>query len=161
MRYFLDAEFNGFGGELVSIALVPEDDALPAFYEAIICKKPTVWVRENVQPVLDKHPLDRTQVSNRFFEYLHNDECPIIVADWPEDIANAARLLIIGPGQMKPIRRIRFELIDSAVIGPYIPSIKRHNAQRDAEALRATVLAYEERLHWASFDRVPYHTSPH
>jgi hypothetical protein len=66
MRYFLDAEFNGFGGELVSIALVPEDDALPAFYEAIICKKPTVWVRENVQPVLDKHPLDRTQVSNRF-----------------------------------------------------------------------------------------------
>ena len=25
MRYFLDAEFNGFGGDLISIALVPEE----------------------------------------------------------------------------------------------------------------------------------------
>jgi len=159
MRYFLDAEFNGFGGELISIALVPQDDALPAFYEAIICESPTAWVREHVQPVLDKHPLSREQVSDRFFEYLHNDESPIIVADWPEDIANAARLLILGPGTMQPIRRIRFELIDAAIISPYVPSTQQHNALRDAEALRATVLAYEERLHWASFDRVPYHPS--
>ncbi|MCC8979072.1 hypothetical protein [Bradyrhizobium acaciae] len=68
MRYFLDAEFNGFGGELLSIALVPQDDALPAFYEAVICEHPTAWVREHVEPVLDKHPLSREQVSNRFFE---------------------------------------------------------------------------------------------
>jgi hypothetical protein len=157
MRYFLDAEFNGFGGELISIALVPDDDVLPAFYETIICERPTIWVQEHVQPLLEKQPLDREQVSDRFFKYLHNDECPVIVADWPEDIANAARLLILGPGRMQPIRRIRFELIDAAVVGPYVPSIKRHNALRDAEALRATVLAYDERLHWASFDRVPYH----
>ena len=25
MRYFLDTEFNGFGGQLLSLALVPED----------------------------------------------------------------------------------------------------------------------------------------
>jgi len=24
MRYFLDTEFNGFGGQLISLALVPE-----------------------------------------------------------------------------------------------------------------------------------------
>jgi hypothetical protein len=160
MRYFLDAEFNGFGGELISIALVPKDDALPPFYETITCNKPTAWVREHVLPRLDRTPLDRERVSDLFFEYLHNDECPVIVADWPEDIANAARLLIVGPGRMKPIRRIRFELVDSALIGPYVVSAKQHNALRDAEALRTTVLAYEERLHWISFDRPPYHTSP-
>ena len=27
MRYFLDTEFNGFGGELLSLALVREDGA--------------------------------------------------------------------------------------------------------------------------------------
>jgi hypothetical protein len=150
MRYFMDAEFNGFGGELLSIALVPEDGALPPFYEAIRCDKPTAWVQEHVQPVLEKRPLDRDQVSDRFFKYLHNDEHPVIVADWPEDIANAARLLILGPGRMQPIRRIHFELIDAAVIGPYVPSTKPHNARCDAEALRATVLAHEERLRWAS-----------
>lgn len=26
MRYFLDAEFNGFQGQLISLALVPEAD---------------------------------------------------------------------------------------------------------------------------------------
>ena len=41
MRYFLDAEFNGFGGELISIALVPEDLSLTPFYEAIDCAEPT------------------------------------------------------------------------------------------------------------------------
>ena len=27
MRYFLDTEFNGFGGDLLSLALVPEHGA--------------------------------------------------------------------------------------------------------------------------------------
>jgi hypothetical protein len=40
MRYFIDAEFNGFGGQLISLALVPEDrDAVP-FYEALPCTEP-------------------------------------------------------------------------------------------------------------------------
>jgi hypothetical protein len=96
MRYFLDAEFNGFGGDMVSIALVPEDDALPAFYEAIICETPTAWVIENVQSVLDTQPLSRAEVADRFADYLLNDEFPAIVADWPEDIAHAACLLVTG-----------------------------------------------------------------
>lgn len=160
MRYFLDAEFNGFGGELIAIALVPEDEKSPPFYEAIVCERPTPWVREYIEPVLSKVPTTREEISDQFFQYLHNDECPVLVSDWPEDIANAALLLVVGPGKMKPIRRIRFELVDSAVIGPYVPSATLHNALRDAEALRETVLAYEERLHWATFDRAPYHTSP-
>jgi len=33
MRYFIDAEFNGFGGQLISLALVPEDEEAVPFYE--------------------------------------------------------------------------------------------------------------------------------
>lgn len=160
MRYFLDAEFNGFGGELLSLALAPEDEGLPAFYHAVSCTNPTLWVSEHVKPVLATVPMSRDRVAQLFFRYLHNDENPVLVSDWPEDIANAARLLVTGPGTMLPIRRIRFELVDSAVITPYVPSKAKHNALRDAEALRATVLTYEDRLHWEAFDRAPYHTSP-
>ena len=52
MRYFLDVEFNGFCGELISIALVPELDGAAPFYEALDCAKPTPWVAEHVLPVL-------------------------------------------------------------------------------------------------------------
>ena len=146
MRYFLDSEFNGFGGKLISIALVPEDDGLPPFYEAIACPAPTPWVTENVLLVLATKPLSRSEVTNRFADYLLDDEAPVLIADWPEDIAHAARLLVTGPGEMKPVRSIRFELVDPDLIGPYPPSAVPHNARHDAVALRATVLAYERRM---------------
>ena len=66
-------------------------------------------------------------------------------ADWPEDIAHAARLLITGPGQMKPIRSLRFELVDPHIMGPGAPGDVPHNALSDARALRAMVLGYEDR----------------
>lgn len=149
MRYFLDAEFNGFGGDLISLALVPEDAGLPPFYQAVECAAPTVWVAENVLPVLNTTPLSRAELADRFAEYLIDDEDPLLVADWPEDIAHAARLLIVGPGQMKPIRGIRFQLVDPVIVGAGDAGDNLnktpHNAYSDAAALRAVVLAYETR----------------
>jgi hypothetical protein len=112
MRYFLDTEYNGFGGELIAIALVPEDDSLAPFYEAIACRTPTPWVAENVLPVLGTEPITQRALADRFADYLINDPDPLLVADWPEDIAHACMLLVTGPGLMKPIRSIRFELVD-------------------------------------------------
>ena len=146
MRYFLDTEFNGFGGELISIALEPEDASLPPFYEAIACEVPTPWVVENVLPMLETKPLSRGEVADRFAEYLDDDEGPVLIADWPEDITHAARLLVTGPGKMKPVRSIRFELVDPDIVGPYPPATAQHNARHDAMRLRATVLAYERRM---------------
>jgi len=31
MRYFLDVEYNGFGGDLISLALVPEEEGAAPF----------------------------------------------------------------------------------------------------------------------------------
>ncbi len=146
MRYFLDTEFNGFGGDLISLALVPEDEAMPPFYEAIVCAAPTAWVSENVLPVLNTAPRSRAEVADRFADYLLDDPDPVLVADWPEDIAHAARLLVTGPGRMKPVRSIRFALVDPAVMGTEVASAVRHSAYHDAVALRATVLGHERRM---------------
>ena len=146
MRYFLDTEFNGFGGELISIALVPEDEHAAPFYAAITCASPTPWVAKNVLPVLATTPSSRAEVADRFAHYLLHDEAPVLVADWPEDIAHAARLLVIGPGRMKPVRSLQFELVDPDIIGPGIAGTVPHNALEDARALRATMLAWEQRM---------------
>jgi hypothetical protein len=36
MRFFLDTEFNGFGGKLMSLALVPENNSKPEFYKELV-----------------------------------------------------------------------------------------------------------------------------
>ena len=146
MRYFLDAEFNGFGGELISLALVPEKDGLPPFYAAIHCPAPTEWVAQNVMPVLETTPLTREEAGQRFSDYLTDDPDPLLVADWPEDIAHAAQLLITGPGHMHPIRSIRFELVDPNIFGFGISPVFPHNAYHDALTLREAVLGYEHRM---------------
>jgi hypothetical protein len=146
VRYFIDAEFNGFGGDLISLALVPDDDRHPPFYAAVFCANPTEWVAVHILPVLDTRPLSRAEVVKRLSDYLIDDEDPLLVADWPEDIAHAARLLIKGPGQMIPVRSLRFELVDPEIVGPVPESEVPHNALSDARALRAAVLAYERRM---------------
>lgn len=145
MRYFLDAEYNGFGGALISLAVVPEDERQVAFYEALPCPQPTEWVAEHVLPVLGTTPIGHAEMAHGFAEYLSDDPAPLLVADWPEDIAHAARLLVVGPGRMLPIRSLRFELVDPNIMGPGVPAEVPHNAFHDASALRAMVLDYERR----------------
>jgi hypothetical protein len=55
MKLFLDCEFNGFGGELISMALVDENERY--FYEVLPCINLTSWVLNNVIPILNKQAL--------------------------------------------------------------------------------------------------------
>lgn len=145
MRYFLDAEFNGFGGELISLALVPEDAGRPSFYEALACEAPTAWVAEHVLPVLAAAPVSRAEFAARFARFLIDDPDPLLVADWPEDIAHAAMMLIAGPGHRHAIDRIRFELCDAFGFNSTALSETPHNALSDAAALRTYILKREGR----------------
>jgi hypothetical protein len=43
--------------------------------------------------------------------YLAVDPEPMIVADWPEDIAQFCNLLMTGPGEMVPVPRLTFDLV--------------------------------------------------
>jgi hypothetical protein len=143
MRYFLDVEFNGFGGELISLALVPEAEDMPPFYEAVHCDQPTPWVADHVLPVLDTPPVDRATMARRFEAYLGDDPDPLLVADWPEDIAHAAMLMVIAPGRRMALDRIRFEMLDSIGFDSAAMSAVPHNAYHDAMALRTYTLGRE------------------
>jgi hypothetical protein len=96
---FLDAEFNGFGGDLISLALVLEDRGAVAFYEALPCDRPKSSVVDRVQPMLQKQPISRSEMTRKLAEYLRGDAKAIVIADWPEVIAHLALLMVTGPGR--------------------------------------------------------------
>ena len=93
LRYFLDTEYNGWGGALLSLALVPdhgEELYLTLDWEGALEE----WVERNVVPYLDTVPqpmvsprLARTHAARADAHYLAGDPDPQIVADWPEDVA--------------------------------------------------------------------------
>jgi len=144
MRYFLDAEFNGFGGPLISLALVPEDrDAVP-FYAALPCAEPDSWVAERVLPVLHTQPIPRPEMIAKLEAYLRDDPEPVVTADWPEDIAHLALLMVTGAGWRMPSPTFRFELLDLPLFDSATLSAVPHNACHDARALRDYVLAEEK-----------------
>ena len=139
MRYYLDAEFNGFGGPLIALALAPEDGSAP-FYAALDCLEPTQWVAAHVLPVLGIAPVTREELGLSLAAYLAGDPDPVVIADWPEDIAHAAMALIARPGYRHPIAHITFELCDAPGFDAAKASARPHNALEDAIALRAFML---------------------
>ena len=143
MRYFLDTEFNGFGGALISVALVPEhgdDDfyaslPLPDVIEPWVERHVIPYLR-HVPPGLD-HELSRIEAADHIAAYLDGDSDPVIIADWPEDLAHFCALLTTGPGQMAAVDYgLRLELINAAGFSAAANSRVPHNALHDARALR-------------------------
>ena len=142
MRYFLDTEFNGFGGALLSLALVPEDG--DEFYVTLECSEPLdPWVERNVAPYLDTVPvglvcerLPRARAAESLAAYLASDPAPELVADWPDDFAYFCQLLVTGPGFMVPVPPLRFRLIPLQGFSTAANSAVPHNALHDARALR-------------------------
>ncbi len=142
MRYFLDTEFNGFGGALLSLALVPEDGQ--EFYVTLECDDPVFpWVERNVVPYLDKVPvglvaprLTRREAAEALAAYLSTDPEPELVADWPEDVTQFCSLLMIGPGLMVPVPPLTFRLVPLQGFSTAANSAVPHNALHDARSLR-------------------------
>lgn len=134
MRLFLDTEFNGFGGKLISLALVPEKEGAKEFYKELEMKDQIEpWVKENVVPHLVMLPCSYYEFQQALAEYLWEvGECTII-ADWPDDIRYFCEALIVGPGQMiNFMHNVKFELD----LGIDYESKVPHNALHDARAIR-------------------------
>lgn len=149
MRYFLDTEFNGFGGALLSVALVPEDGE--EFYATLALEGDALpWVERNVVPFLDHVPqalqsprLSRRDAAIELSHYLSVDPAPVIVADWPEDISQFCNLLMTGPGEMVPVPALTFELVPLGGFSTAANSTVPHNALHDARALKEHMLGLE------------------
>jgi hypothetical protein len=104
MRFYLDTEFNGFGGELISIALVTQF-LRGAQYTSYQIIKPSAdrildpWVADNVIPHLRVESTDQghevtpdeagARLAAIFAEYGHVE----IYADWPADFEHLCALL--------------------------------------------------------------------
>ena len=149
MRYFLDTEYNGWGGALLSLALVPEDGE--ELYLTLDWDGPLEeWVERHVIPYLDTVPeslvsprMNRLDAARTVAHYLAGDADALIVADWPEDIAQFNALLVIGPGVMAEIQRLQFEFIVLSGFSTAANSKVPHNALHDARALRHHLLSLE------------------
>ena len=149
MRYFLDTEFNGIGGALLSLALVPDDG--DELYLTLKTDEPIVeWVERHVIPYLDTVPeplrcarLSTADAAQVLESYLRHDPDPVIVADWPEDVAQFCNLMITGPGDMVELRNLTFRLTPMSNFSTAANSKVPHNALHDARSLRDHVLTME------------------
>lgn len=149
MRYFLDTEYNGIGGALLSLALVP-DDGEELYLTFKTDEEPVDWVERNVVPFLDMVPhelmwprLSRTDAQVALERYLRHDEEIVIVADWPEDVAQFCNLMITSPGDMIEVRDVTFRLLPLTNFSTAHNSKVPHNALHDARALRDHYLTME------------------
>ena len=134
MKLFLDTEFNGFGGRLISLALVPENDTQREFYKEIqISDQLEPWVKDNVVPHLVLTPCSHNEFQQALAQYLWEVGDCTIIADWPDDIKYFCESLITGPGMMlKMLHNIKFELDFGIDYTSQVP----HNALHDARAIR-------------------------
>ncbi|KKW90726.1 MULTISPECIES: 3'-5' exoribonuclease [Sphingobium] len=142
MRYFLDTEFNGFGGDLISLALVPEYGDQDFYVSLPLPDEIHPWVQQNVIPYLRFVPpgidlqLNREQAAHHLEAYLAHDPDPVIVADWPDDLAYFCHLMVTGPGEKIAISDLRLELINGAGFSSAANSKTPHNALHDARAFK-------------------------
>ena len=130
MKLWIDCEFNDFGGELISMAVVSDG---PEWYQSLGCAAPTPWVAANVMPVIDAPTISRPEFILSLGKFLWQFEKLDIIADWPEDIAHFCQSLITGPGGRIDTPPLRMEIrrdLDGVSAVP-------HNALHDARAIRA------------------------
>jgi|SRR5690554_4430082 len=155
MGMWLDTEFNGFCGELLSIALIAEDGSY--FYKVFDFSKLELddWVLQNVISNIflspDTETVDRSLCQPKFdiqlqlSVFLNKYDTVEIIADWPDDIGYLCELMIISPGRciLTP-SQIKF------TIDRELGSISRvpHHAYYDALANMEMTLTKElERNH--------------
>ncbi|HIQ33076.1 MULTISPECIES: hypothetical protein [Acinetobacter] len=130
MNLFLDCEFNGFGGELISLALVDEEGHY--FYEVLDCPQPMAWVAENVMPYLGQKTITLFQFQRKLRLFLNWYSEIHIIADWAEDLSLFTRSLIVGAGQAILTPPLTLELWQGQIL---VASEIPHHALSDAKAL--------------------------
>lgn len=150
MRYFLDCEFDGFGGPLLSLALVP-DVGDEEFYAVLTHERPLCnWVERHVAPYFDsvppalrRSPQPPATVARELSEWLAGLSEVEIIADWPDDIAYFCRLLSPAPAQMVPVPALTFRLLNLSGFSTARHSAVPHNALHDARSLREHVMGLD------------------
>lgn len=128
---FVDTEFNGFGGQLLSMGIC-SDKHNHEFYAAIYPPKEIhPWVKEHVMPLILVDYISYGDFQHKLVQYLMKHADEVIVADWAEDLSHLLQCLV-GPNGFCFKVFPKLQLINSGKLYPKIP----HNAISDARALR-------------------------
>lgn len=150
-RFYIDCEFDGHNGPLLSIALVAEGGR-SIHIEADV-KATDPWVIANVVPLMDRHdatdctrvPLNSVGGYIRWF--LEGCERPVIIADSPVDIGRFCRALSTGDDggwASAEFTQMTFEVHNVDCYPTDLPGAVQHNAWWDAMALRARLHPTQE-----------------
>jgi len=143
MKYYIDCEFDGHNGPLLSIAIVREDGESLHVETTEPARDP--WVVANVLPHMGSHrasvslQVPGTMVGRKLAAFIGTDDAPIIVADSPVDIARFCVAISTASGGgyaacIKP--HLLFEVHDVDSYPTDLPGAVQHNAWWDAMALR-------------------------
>ena len=145
MKLWIDCEFNEFGGDLISMALVADDGQ--EFYEVLNLEndeKYGSWVYFNVVPYLNKDSIDKQVFQAKLWQFINQWEEVHIIADWPDDIKYFCMSLITVPGMcigtppkltMQIDRELNTESSDIL-----------HNALEDARAIKRSWCKREKEM---------------
>ncbi|MNC07887.1 3'-5' exoribonuclease [compost metagenome] len=137
MNCFIDCEFNGGHGELISMAIISQDGQR-VFYEVVEHTQPTVeWVQENVMPILNKPAVSMEVFKERLKKFLEAFPRLTLIADHMADLFYFAQKVIGAEGWMMvdyPVAML-FDPVISAK-----KSTQKHNALEDAKAIRLSWL---------------------
>ena len=138
--FYLDCEFNGFGGDLISLALASEDGE-NNFYVVLPYKHLALdpWVEKHVIPILHKEAVLTNNVAAQMLSsFLSanaiNNEVKI-VADWPDDFKHLCELLVVGPGVSVTTPNLTMVMDLVGLVDTSTYSKIPHNALEDAIAL--------------------------
>lgn len=143
-RFYIDCEFDGHGGELLSMAIVRENGR--GLYLCIADEPDFLdpWVEKNVWPLVHlRLPVGRTfayvndwgDLIRRFINELTS---PVIVADSPVDIWRFCEVITTDNGAWRStdFPRMTFEVHNVDCYPTDLPGAVQHNAWWDAMALR-------------------------
>lgn len=134
MRLFLDTEFNGFGGQLISLALVDEDGA--EFYRSLPLPHPQAihpWVREHVVPKLGNAEVPYDVFAAELHRFLLARKDSTVICDWFEDATHLLSCFSRGSLGIAIKWHGKIEIVNS---DGFAATTDPHNALADARDLR-------------------------
>jgi hypothetical protein len=142
--FYIDCEFDGHAGPLLSIAMVREDGANAYVTTGAVAEDP--WVIENVLPLLGSHSAHNTwhvrprEVGTVLRNFMWPCERPTIIADSPVDIGRFCEAISTGEDggwASTGYPQMTFIVRNVDCYPTTLEGAVRHNAWWDAMALRA------------------------
>lgn len=144
--FYIDCEFDGHDGPLLSIAMVREDGK--SIYITVVEAAEDPWVIENVVSVLSEHKADegynmyQEDVGPYLLDFMSSCQNPTIIADSPVDIGRFCRAISTsfdGGWQSTDFPQMTFIVRNVDCYPTTLEGAVQHNAWWDAMALRATL----------------------